>query len=285
MERYVFCRALERNLSRNPVQRTSKQGYGKQKKPHSTSRKNTESYHFLWIEKCEPSIERSAIDREVKSILATLGPDDHLLCAVKVPVGRLWMKTEVAKMERWERKAAVFPSFQNEIQRIAFQKNLLRESNRQGSFSGQRGARPVHLHNWRRLKCMWVTVTTVQWKPLFSSHVTHKGDPYRRLVWLSFFFFFLTPHSGLRCVLWKLEWCTPRRCRKVRLHGSQLQTPKKNLLKTWTSLPVRWDASSSIDKTTVEISKTIWTDSFCPSFNLLISKKKQQQQQIFKTQY
>lgn len=62
-----------------------------------------------------------------------------------------------------------------------------------GSFSGQRCARPVHLHNWRRLKCMWVTVTTVQWKPLFSSHVTHKGDPYRRLVWLSFFFFFFNP--------------------------------------------------------------------------------------------
>lgn len=118
---------------------------------------------------------------------------------------------------------------------------------------------------------------------LFSRHTQRR--PLQTLGMIILFFFFLTPHSGLRCVLWKLEWCTPRRCRKVRLHGSQLQTPKKNLLKTWTSLPVRWDASSSIDKTTVEISKTIWTDSFCPSFNLLISKKKQQQQQIFKTQY
>lgn len=44
----------------------------------------------------------------------------------------------------------------------------------------------LHLHNWRRLKCMLVTVTTVQWARLFSSHVTHRGDRYRRLAWLSF---------------------------------------------------------------------------------------------------
>lgn len=85
-----------------------------------------------------------------------------------------------------------FLSKWNTTDRLSKKTSYANQTDR-GSFSGQRGARPVHLHNWRRLKCMWVTVTTVQWKPLFSSHVTHKGDPYRRLVWLSFFFFFNPP--------------------------------------------------------------------------------------------
>lgn len=193
-----------------------------------------------------------------------LGPDDRLSCAVKAHVGRRRMNTEVAEMERWDRKAAVFPSFPKEIQRIALKKKKKKTSDTYqtdgGSLSGQRRARPVHLQNWRWLKCMLVTVTTVQWKRLFSSHVTHRGDQYRRVVWLSF----PIPFSGLRSVLSKLEWCTSTRGRKVRLRGSQLRpalTPK-TLLKTWTSLPVRWDASSSIDKTTVEISKTISTECF-----------------------
>lgn len=78
---------------------------------------------FYWAQ-CHWQRSKKRPQREWR-VLATLGPDDHLLCAVKVPVGRLRMKTEVAKMERWDRKAAVFPSFQNEIQRIAFQKKPL----------------------------------------------------------------------------------------------------------------------------------------------------------------
>lgn len=138
-----------------------------------------------------PLSSTAPLDRESKSVHREnhasellLGPDDRSLCAVKkFTSAGLRMNMEVVKTERDETETLQSSlHFQNEIQRIAFQETLNANRGDRGSFSGQRGCGwPVHLQNWRPLKCMLVTVRTVQWKRLFSSHVTHKGDPYRRI--------------------------------------------------------------------------------------------------------
>lgn len=145
---------------------------------------------FYWAQ-CHWQRSEKGPQREWRILATTLGPDDHLLCAVKVPVGRLRMKTEVAKMERWDRKAAVFPSFQNEIQRIAFQENLLRKSNRHGKLfraarceacsSTQLEAIKVHVGH-----CHNCPVKTFV---LFSRHTQRRPLQTLGMIILFFFFF------------------------------------------------------------------------------------------------
>lgn len=208
-----------------------------------------------------------------------LGPDDRLCCAVKAPVGRRRVNAGVAKMERLDGKALGIPSFPNEIQWIALKKNNNEKQPR--TLVKQTGQELV-----RAARCEACSSTEIEAIKVHVGHChncpvktfvhfwrhTHGGEPIhtRGMIILP-----RHPPASLRPEVSSLKvgsdahWDAAEKSVYTDC-TSTWQWLLQNLLKTWSSLPDRWDATSSLDKTTVERSKTISTECcFCSSFNLL----------------